>query len=177
MAALSEWAKENKRRRTREWYAKAKAAGTLKPKMQPAKSRAIGAISEDRIRKQRECDRRFVQNRGPTYQTWRAMHKRCEYPQHKNFHLYGGRGITICDAWKSYETFLSDMSERPQGLTLDRININGNYEKSNCRWATPKEQAQNRRTRVEAAKARRESSAPTARDNTQSPGKPQRRES
>ena len=74
------------------------------------------------------------------------MRTRCLNPAHIGFAYYGGRGITICDAWlHSFETFLADMGERPDGTTLDRIDPDGNYEPDNCRWATPKVQIMNRR--------------------------------
>lgn len=82
----------------------------------------------------------------PTYESWRNMWKRCTYKGHQNYKNYGGRGITVCDRWIDYALFLADMGERPEGKTLDRYpDVNGNYEPGNCRWATPKEQAANKR--------------------------------
>lgn len=82
----------------------------------------------------------------PEYSSYRAMLGRCFQPQTNRFNNYGGKGITVCQRWReSFQNFLADMGPRPAGKTLDRINGDGNYEPRNCRWATPSEQARNRR--------------------------------
>lgn len=85
--------------------------------------------------------------RSPTYKSWTAMIDRCEREAASNYHLYGGRGITVCRRWRGrFENFLSDLGKRSDGTTLDRFpNRNGNYEPGNCRWATASQQASTRR--------------------------------
>ena len=81
-----------------------------------------------------------------TYRCWSNMKERCNNPNRKDYPQYGGRGIQVCDAWmKSFTAFLRDMGERPEGLSLDRTDVNGNYEPGNCKWATKSEQSSNRR--------------------------------
>ena len=83
----------------------------------------------------------------PEYQAWRAMKRRCYSPHGKDYPHYGGRGVTVCERWlHSFENFLADMGERPTtDHSIDRVDVNGNYEPGNCRWATDIEQARNHR--------------------------------
>jgi len=82
-----------------------------------------------------------------TKECWRHMVKRCNDPRHHKYHLYGARGIKVCPSWLSYENFRADMGKLPVGKTIGRINNDGDYEPANCRWETPWQQAQNRRTK------------------------------
>lgn len=91
----------------------------------------------------------------PTYNSWRAAKERCTNKNNKHYDIYGARGIVMCDYWSSsFAAFYADMGDRPEGMTLDRINNDGNYEPFNCRWATHEEQVHNsRKSKVDIFKA------------------------
>jgi hypothetical protein len=78
------------------------------------------------------------------YHSWQSMRQRCNNPNYHSYNGWGGRGIKICKRWGRFENFLADMGRRPKGTTLDRINSDGDYKPSNCRWATKHEQRHNR---------------------------------
>jgi hypothetical protein len=91
----------------------------------------------------------------PEYRSWEGMRRRCSNPKADNYAYYGARGIYVCERWRTFQNFLTDMGPRPPGKTLDRIDVNGNYEPGNCRWATASEQRANQRPRQPAAGAGR----------------------
>lgn len=87
----------------------------------------------------------------PEWYSWSCMKQRVLNPNRKGYKDYGGRGITICPQWRhSFSQFLADMGPRPKGTSLDRIDVDGNYEPGNCRWATRKEQQNNQRRHKKA---------------------------
>jgi hypothetical protein len=106
------------------------------------KTRSCGCLQREITGARR---RTHGKSRTPEHRAWRGMLDRCTLPTHISYPYYGGRGITVCERWRSFANFLADMGPKPTSKhTLDRINGNGNYEPSNCRWATWSEQNRNR---------------------------------
>lgn len=89
-----------------------------------------------------------VRSQTREYGIWKAMIQRCTNPNHKQYRDYGGRGVRVCKSWKSFDNFFLDMGKCPPGLTLERTNNSGNYEKSNCVWASHKTQHRNSRRNI-----------------------------
>lgn len=106
-------------------------------------TKSCGCFNNDRIA---NLNRRHDMSNTRMFRIWVGIRKRCTNPNSKSYEDYGGRGITICERWDSYENFYEDMKQGyDSNLTLEREDVNGNYEPSNCTWSTPKEQARNKR--------------------------------
>ncbi len=99
----------------------------------------------DRCFQCRRVPRTHNLSNSPTYAIWNGMHQRCSNKKNKDFKHYGGRGIKVSERWIKFENFLSDMGIKPNGLEIDRIDNDGNYEPSNCRWVTRNQNNNNKK--------------------------------
>ena len=106
--------------------------------LKSGKTKSCGCYSKDRMTK-------HGMEGTPTYNTWGHMLSRCRSETHKQYADYGGRGIAVCKEWERFEVFFADMGEKPEGMSLDRIDNDLGYYKDNCRWADQKTQVRNRR--------------------------------
>ncbi len=109
-------------------------------------SRSCGCLKRAPLKERRKASDYHVNGeRSGTYICWGSMRQRCNNPKNPNYKDYGGRGIVVCERWNDYKNFLKDMGKRPEGLTLERIENDGNYEPENCKWVSMIEQGRNRR--------------------------------
>lgn len=119
------------------------------PHMRTGRTSSCGCIKREHLAKLSAAKVTHGRTHTVEYRIWGGMINRCTDQNNKNWLSYGGRGIKVCQRWRDFANFFADMGERPSnGLSIDRIDNDGDYEPGNCRWATPKVQARNTRANV-----------------------------
>lgn len=111
--------------------------------LKSGKSSSCGCYRRDRTV---ECLSTHKMSRSREYAIWVGMHNRCRWNGHTNYQNYGGRGIRVCERWADFQSFYDDMGPCPSGLTIERINVDGDYTPENCKWETKTEQQYNKST-------------------------------
>lgn len=119
------------------------------PHMRTGRTSSCGCVKREHLAKLSAAKVTHGRTNTVEYRIWGGIVSRCTDSNNKDWKNYGGRGIAVCERWRSFESFLADMGERPRNdLSIDRIDNEGHYEPGNCRWATPKVQMGNTRANV-----------------------------